>query len=115
VRILAGAFCSICEAQAVMTPSGTSCENGHGGAPLLGDAGEAILSYEPLPDAPEPMGVNPWDLVRELEGKVAVLASQNTQLRASLRKMVRMTFNASNQGTAGWYQEAQRALAREAP
>ena len=99
-----------------MTPSGTVCDQGHGGAPVVDAEGNPVIydafdtSFEPMPDAPMVGTLDPWARVRKLEGKVALLASGNAQLRRALRGVVTHALPISDKGTAPWYQEALRAL-----
>ena len=94
------------------SPYGIVCENGHGAPPLVDAEGRSV-NYDPGPDAPTTNDIatlNPWDRVRQLESKVMLLASNNSQLRAALRGMVRNVRPISDRGTAPWYQAGLRAL-----
>lgn len=96
------------------SPHGIVCENGHG-APSLVDAEGRTVDYDPGPDAvaARDAALNPWNRVRQLEARVVMLASNNSQLRAALRGMVTHTHQVSDRGTAKWYQAGLRALNME--
>jgi hypothetical protein len=53
---------------------------------------------------------DPWERIRELEARIAMLAANNSQLKASLRAMMDLTKHASDHGTASWYRAAHIAL-----
>jgi len=96
-----------------MTPSGSVCDQGHDGAPVVDFEGNPVVfdaSFEPMPDAPMVGAIDPWERCRSLEAKIALLASRNGQLQRALRGVVMHALCISDKGTAPWYQEALRAL-----
>jgi len=92
-----------------MTPAGSVCDQGHGGAPVVDGQGNSVV-FDPLPDAPMAGSIDPWERVRMLEGKLALLSSRNAVLQRALRGVVTRAFAISSRGTASWYQAALQAL-----
>jgi len=71
--------------------------------------------YDPLPDEAFVDTPNPWEMAVKLEAKVAMLMSNNAELKRALRGMLNHPNikTMSDGGWAPWYQYARRALRGE--